>query len=51
MTSPWTWQAAAGLGSLHGLNPATGWLRAAAGGMRPRGRVPRYLLSLIDPLD
>ena len=26
----WPWLAVAGLGALHGLNPATGWLFAAA---------------------
>ena len=34
MTSIWPWLAVAGIGALHGLNPATGWLPAAAHGLR-----------------
>lgn len=34
----WPWLAVAGLGALHGLNPATGWVLAAAWGLRSRGR-------------
>lgn len=30
------WLAVAGVGALHGLNPATGWLFAAASGVRTR---------------
>ncbi|AKJ30865.1 hypothetical protein [Caldimonas brevitalea] len=30
MANDWPWLAVAGLGALHGLNPATGWLFAAA---------------------
>ena len=30
MASLWPWLAVAGVGALHGLNPATGWLLAAA---------------------
>lgn len=33
-TSLWPWLAVAGLGALHGLNPATGWMFAAAWGVR-----------------
>jgi hypothetical protein len=33
-----TWLAVAGLGALHGLNPATGWIPAAASGLRSRDR-------------
>ena len=32
MDSLWPWLAVAGMGALHGLNPATGWLLAAAAG-------------------
>jgi hypothetical protein len=38
MASPWIWPAVAGLGALHGLNPAAGWLFAAAWGVRSRDR-------------
>lgn len=34
MESLWPWLAVAGLGALHGLNPATGWMWAAAWGLR-----------------
>jgi hypothetical protein len=34
MTGAWPWLAVAGVGALHGLNPATGWLLAAARGVR-----------------
>ena len=34
----WPWLAVAGLGALHGLNPATGWMLAAAWGMRSGDR-------------
>ena len=36
MTSFWLWMAVAGLGALHGLNPANGWMFAAACGVRAR---------------
>ena len=36
MASLWPWLAVAGLGALHGLNPATGWMLAAAWGVRSR---------------
>ena len=36
MASLWPWLAVAGLGALHGLNPATGWLFAAAVSVRSR---------------
>ena len=36
MTSLWPWMAVAGLGALHGLNPANGWMFAAAWGVRAR---------------
>ncbi|MDB6000822.1 MAG: hypothetical protein JWP52_2521 [Rhizobacter sp.] len=34
MTNLWPWLAIAGLGALHGLSPATGWMFAAASGIR-----------------
>lgn len=36
MSSLWPWLAVAGVGALHGLNPATGWMFAAACGVRSR---------------
>lgn len=38
MASVWPWLAVAGVGALHGLNPATGWMLAAAWGVRSRDR-------------
>ena len=38
MASLWPWLAVAGAGALHGLNPATGWMFAAAWGVRSRDR-------------
>lgn len=38
MASVWPWLAVAGLGALHGLNPASGWMFAAASGVRARNR-------------
>src|SRR5688500_3788144 len=38
MASLWPWLAIAAVGALHGLNPATGWMWAAAWGMRSRDR-------------
>ena len=38
MASLWPWLAVAGLGALHGLNPATGWMFAAAWGVRAHDR-------------
>jgi hypothetical protein len=38
MTDLWPWLVVAGLGALHGLNPAGGWLFAAAWGVRSRDR-------------
>ena len=37
-TSLWPWLAVAGVGALHGLNPASGWMWAAAWGLRSRDR-------------
>ena len=38
MSSLWPWLAVAGVGALHGLNPANGWAWAAAWGLRSRDR-------------
>jgi hypothetical protein len=38
MASLWPWLAVAGVGALHGLNPATGWILAAACGVQARDR-------------
>ncbi len=38
MASLWPWLALAGVGALHGLNPATGWMFAAAWGVHSRDR-------------
>jgi hypothetical protein len=38
MHSIWPWLAVAGAGALHGLNPASGWLFAAARGARRQNR-------------
>src|SRR5262245_39856684 len=34
MAELWPWLVVAGLGALHGLSPATGWMFAAACGIR-----------------
>ena len=46
MSSYWPWLAVAGVGALHGLNPATGWMLAAAWGVRSRDRT-RALRALV----
>ena len=43
MNNLWPWLAVAGLGALHGLNPAAGWLFAACGA---RGGGGRALLQI-----
>jgi hypothetical protein len=48
MASLWPWLAVAGVGALHGLNPATGWLLAAAWGLRARDR--RQALRALLPI-
>jgi hypothetical protein len=48
MASLWPWLAVAGVGALHGLNPATGWLLAAAWGVRSRDR--RQALRALMPI-
>ena len=34
MASLWPWLAVAGVGALHGLNPASGWIWAGLGPAR-----------------
>lgn len=48
MSSLWPWLAVAGVGALHGLNPATGWALAATWGVRSRdpARAWRALASI-----
>ncbi len=48
MATLWPWLAVAGLGALHGLSPATGWMFAAACGVRARNGAPvrRALLPI-----
>jgi len=48
MTGLWSGLAVAGLGALHGLNPATGWMFAAAWGVqsRDRSRALRALMPI-----
>ena len=38
MTGVWPWLAVAGVGALHGLNPASGWAFVAARGVRRNAR-------------
>lgn len=38
MSSLWPWLVVAGVGALHGLNPANGWACAAAWGLHARDR-------------
>ena len=38
----WPWLAVAGVGALHGLNPATGWAFVAAWGVRSGDRTPAW---------
>lgn len=38
MSNLWLWLAVAGSGALHGLNPASGWMFAAAWGVKSRDR-------------
>lgn len=48
MSDLWPWLAVAGIGALHGLNPASGWMWAAAWGVRSgdRAQVLRALLPI-----
>jgi len=43
VASGWPWLAVAGMGALHGLNPATGWLLLAAAGLRSGDRREAWL--------
>jgi hypothetical protein len=48
MSDLWPWLVVAGMGALHGLNPASGWVWAAAWGVRSgdRGQALRALLPI-----
>ena len=48
MATVWPWVAIAGFGALHGLSPASGWMFAAACGVRARdgAQVWRMLLPI-----
>ena len=48
MTSFWPWLPVAGLGALHGLSPANGWMFAAGCGVhsRDRGKALRTLMPI-----
>lgn len=48
MANLWPWLAIIGLGALHGLSPANGWMFAAARGLHARdaAQVPRTLLPI-----
>lgn len=48
MTSLWPWLAVAGAGALHGLNPCSGWVLAAACGIRSHDA--RRVLTALRPL-
>ncbi len=44
----WPWLAVAGMGALHGLNPASGWMWVAASGLRsPEAARPWRALGLV----
>jgi hypothetical protein len=48
MSGLWPWLLVAGMGALHGLNPAGGWPLAAAWGMRSRDRT--QVLRALAPI-
>jgi len=48
MASLWPWLTVAGFGALHGLNPATGWMLAAAWGVHSRNR--KHALRALAPI-
>ena len=48
MSTLWPWLAVAGLGALHGINPAAGWMFAAAWGVRAGDR--RQALQALMPI-
>jgi hypothetical protein len=50
MDSLWPWLMVAGLGALHGLNPATGWVFAAAWGLHSCGSARRGALWALLPI-
>ena len=54
MSSLLPWLAVAGAGALHGLNPATGWMFAAAWRAQPQNRVqsrgPAQALAALVPI-
>lgn len=51
MDTLWPWLAMAGMGALHGLNPATGWACATAWGLRSGGnRVKAQPLHALLPI-
>jgi hypothetical protein len=46
MANLWPWLAVAGIGALHGLNPASGWMFVAGWGVHPQERA-RALRGLV----
>ncbi len=48
MATLWPWLVVAGVGALHGLNPATGWAFAAACGIRSHDRT--QVLRALTPI-
>ena len=50
MAELWPWLAVAGVGALHGLSPATGWMLAAACGVHARdaAQARRALRPIVD---
>ncbi len=48
MTNAWPWLVVAGIGALHGLNPAAGWMIAAARGVRSND--PAQALRALGPI-
>ena len=48
MAEPWPWLAIAGLGALHGLSPANGWMLAAACGVQARDEA--HALRALAPI-
>ncbi|WP_298933523.1 hypothetical protein [uncultured Ramlibacter sp.] len=48
MDTLWPWLAVVGLGALHGLNPASGWMLAAAWGLRAHD--PMQALRALWPI-
>jgi len=48
VAEPWPWLAIAGLGALHGLSPANGWMLAAACGVQARDEA--HALRALAPI-